>query len=145
MSRAGYSGSGGGLGGAGVSQGFHSSKQNFDLEPIWKDLREGIEHVFARRGMSMMRYMELYTHVYNYCTSVHQQGGAGGAGGGAGGRSMGHGGQPSSSVGAKSKKGGGSGSVPMSTGAQFVGHELYKRLKKFLEDYQIQLQEVGLL
>lgn len=138
MDRSGGSGGGGGGGGNNP----HLSKQNYDLDQIWGDLRGGIEQVFARQGMSMMRYMELYTYVYNYCTSVHQNGAGGGGGaGGLGGRGLAVGG------GAKSKKGGGnlgagSGGGPTS-GAQFVGYELYKRLKEFLKTYQVKLLDNG--
>ena len=132
--------SGGGGGGSGNNP--HLSKQNYDLDQIWGDLRGGIEQVFARQGMSMMRYMELYTYVYNYCTSVHQNGGGGGAGGGGlGGRGLAVGG------GAKSKKSGagiGAGGSGPTSGAQFVGYELYKRLKEFLKTYQVKLLDVRL-
>ena len=137
----GGAGGGGGLGGGGgvssPSAPF-ATKQNYDLDQIWGDLREGIEQVFARQGMSMQRYMELYTHVYNYCTSVHQHSALGG-GGAAGGGVPGVGGAAAAGGAAsKSKKGTGS-----QGGAQFVGLELYKRLKDFLKGYQVKLLEVS--
>ena len=93
--------------------------------------------------MSMQRYMELYTHVYNYCTSVHQAGAAG---------SMGSGSRGSSGGGAKKSKGqdargaaaGGSGGGGMG-GAQFVGLELYKRLKELLKGYQGVIETADLI
>ena len=102
-----------------------SVNENYDMEEIWEDLKSGIEQIFARQTLPKGRFMKLYTHVYNYCTSVHQNNTAASATA-AGAR------QPT----AKTKKGAQPG------GAQFVGLELYKRLKEYLKSYQVGLLEV---
>ena len=125
-------------------------RQNYDLDQIWDDLRQGIEQIFARKGMSHKRYMELYSHVYNYCTNVHQASSTSGglitssANGGVGSGSSvfasggGRGGSASASG-----RGGRRGAAP--GGAQFVGLELYRKLKEYLKEYQVKLLSVSYL
>uniref|UniRef100_A0A6V7M082 Cullin-1 n=1 Tax=Bracon brevicornis TaxID=1563983 RepID=A0A6V7M082_9HYME len=78
-----------------------------DVNEVWGDLRNGIEHIYKRQSMPKHRYLELYTHVYNYCTSVHSARGA-------------------STYEQQCK-------IP--NGAQLVGLELYKRLREWLKEY----------
>ena len=49
-----------------------SVKNNY-LDHIWEELRTGIELVFQGYPLSRIRYMQLYTHVFNYCTSTQRE------------------------------------------------------------------------
>lgn len=98
-----------------------SSKQIYDLDTIWGDLKNGIEHVYNRQSMPKPRYMELYTHVYNYCTSVHLNP------------------NKNASVTSSRSKKASSTSTAQVGGAQLVGLELYRRIKEFLRHYLVDL------
>ncbi|XP_037079902.1 cullin-1-like [Pollicipes pollicipes] len=104
-----------------LGQGSQQTRQT-ELDEIWGDLLRGIEQVYSGQSMGRERYLQLYTLVYNYCTSVQQQT------------------QPSSSraSSAKSKK-----SSTCHSGAQIVGHELYKRLREFFKGYLMRLLKGG--
>lgn len=75
--------------------------------------------------MKKSRFMQLYTHVYNYCTSVHPN-------------------HPAGASAARTPSSGPNGRTSrcvVGSGAQFVGHELYKKLEEFLRGYLNKLYE----
>lgn len=95
--------------------------KQIDLDQIWGDLNDGIRHAYRQQQMPKHLYIQLYTHVYDYCTSVHQQANSRG----------------STNVSMKSKKN------QVGGGAQLVGLELYKRIKDFLRSYLVALLNVS--
>ncbi|RWS31532.1 cullin-1-like protein [Leptotrombidium deliense] len=100
------------------------------LDNIWDDLRSGIEQVYTKhtQNMSKNRYMELYTHVYNYCTSVPQPGNKG---------------APQNFSSHPPMSSNKQGKNQSTSGAHFVGYDLYERLRDFLRGYLVSLLKNG--
>ncbi|GFR62790.1 cullin-1 [Elysia marginata] len=115
----------------------HGLRQ-IELDQIWDDLKGGVRSVYRRQSMSRQRYMELYTHVYNYCTSVHSAGTQVGQQGGPS-----SGASSSSSSSQRNSAASRNRNRPQGGGAQFVGHELYKRIKDLLRQYLVNLLKDG--
>jgi len=103
--------------------------RHIELDQIWDDLKAGVKAVYKRQSMKRPRYIELYTHVYNYCTSVHSISSNSSNTSQAG---------PSQRSSASRR-----GNRPQGGGAQFVGHDLYKRIKDLLRQYLINLLKEG--
>lgn len=54
------------------SHGTSTILKHTNLEEIWSDLEQGIIQVFQpEQSLTKVRYMQLYTYVYDYCTSVN--------------------------------------------------------------------------
>ena len=101
---------------------------------IWEDLEQGLEQIYTQQTMPKKRYMELYTHVYNYCTTQSQSADPGrivGAVGGRGGRRGPR--MPRNNNGPDATR----------AGAEFVGQELYEMLQKFFSNYVEKLCREG--
>ena len=94
-----------------------------DLSDIWNDLEKGISQIYIHleEGVDKQRYMSLYTHVYNYCTSPVRSG--------------------ENSVSASPINSTRRGRGQFTNGANFVGHDLYEKLSLFLRHYLRQLLE----
>ncbi|CAK8671716.1 unnamed protein product [Clavelina lepadiformis] len=101
------------------------------LDQIWDDLQQGIYQVYTKQSMEKSRYMELYTHVYNYCTSVDQSG------------SSRQGPTNSSSSTGRSSIARGQSRNQGTTGAYLVGLELYKKLRQYLRSYLSDILQSG--
>lgn len=89
--------------------------RNTTLEEIWEDLKNGMDQVYKGQSMSKGRYMKLYTHVYDYCTSG--------------------GGRTSVSVSTPGSRDINRRKTNLANGAQFVGQELYRKLKEYMKKH----------
>jgi len=85
------------------------------LDEIWGDLESGVYHLITNlnSGLSPKKWMELYSSVYNYCTTS----------------------KPAQSVPSSRNN--------KSAGANFVGQDLYAKLKEFLTKHMKTLLKVA--
>ena len=42
--------------------------KNTDPVALWKEINEGVEGIYRKQSMTKQRYMELHSHVYDFCT-----------------------------------------------------------------------------
>ncbi|EJW84073.1 Cullin-1 [Wuchereria bancrofti] len=95
------------------------------IDEIWGDMEVGLKEVYARQTMMPARYMQLYSRVYTFCTSVAYNSDS---------QRAGSRNRPSRVP---------RGSNPGSIGAEFVGLDLYNHLKHFFQDYVENVYQKG--
>ncbi|KAM3724794.1 Cullin-1 [Dirofilaria immitis] len=95
------------------------------IDEIWGDMEVGLKEVYARQTMMPARYMQLYSRVYTFCTSVVYNNDS----------------QRSGSRSRSSRVP--RGSNPGSIGAEFVGLDLYNHLKHFFQNYVENVYQKG--
>ncbi|CAH8590657.1 unnamed protein product [Heterobilharzia americana] len=86
-----------------------------NLALVWDDLKNGFDAIFRLETIKRKRYMELHTHVYNYCTSVDPKSHT----------------TPSRSA------------IETEPGGKLVGFELYKKLRNYLKAHVHSLKLKG--
>ncbi|CAF0783301.1 unnamed protein product [Adineta steineri] len=96
--------------------------RNLNLNDVWIKVSDGIDHIYRIQDMSPTAYMELYTHVYDYCTNTHAQ----------------------SFQKAPPRTGGNNRQNNVQDGANIVGGELYTKLRNHLKAYLEKICEKGL-
>ncbi|XP_039267464.2 cullin-1-like [Styela clava] len=114
---------------SGMNSGSLTGKQ-IGLTQIWEDLKQGMDQVYTIKSMTKPRYIELYTHVYNYCTCVQLSGNSRQA--------------PGAIVSNNSFKSSPGKKWQNAQSAHFVGHELYKRLRSYLQSYLSSILQEGI-
>jgi len=98
-----------------------------NLNEIWDNLRMGIDDTYKQQRMPKKVFMNLYTHVYDYCTSAAPKSSAA---------------SQTSSITSKNKKGSQTTTTP--EGAQICGVELYTKIKNFLISYLENMKSSGI-
>jgi cullin 1 len=103
------------------------ARRDQPIEDIWRELVEGLVMIFETRDrVPPQRYMELYTLVFNFCTKNREDEQFT---------------QPVARIGRRA--GVGNNRNGGAIGAEFVGAELYERLKEFITTFAKRLLEVG--
>lgn len=85
----------------------HQAARSLDVtvDQTWKFLLPGVEEIYRKEAMATQRYVQLYTHVHQYCTCNNVM-------------------MPPMNIDRR-----------FLSGNELLGERLYEKLKKFLEDY----------